>query len=603
MSSQYVNLDILRFQLFEVHRAADLQQYDRYREYDESTINILIDSIKSFADQELFPYFKEMDEQPVRFEDGQVLVHPQIETIIRKGGELGIVASGFDYEIGGLQIPHLVHYALLHILDAANNHVTGYLGLTAGAAKLITSFGSQDLIDSYLPHMITGEWMGTMALTEPQAGSSLSDVTTAAQSNEDGSYQITGQKIFISGGDHQFAKNFVHLTLARIEGAPPGTKGISLFVIPKFVRLADGSLESNDVITAGDFKKMGQKGYCTTHLVFGEHGGCKGWLVGEPHRGLSYMFQMMNDARISVGISATSMATAAYYASLQYANERPQGRKISKAGKKDVYSEQVLIIEHPDVKRMLYLQRAISEGALSLILECSRLNDLRETGPPADREKNHLLLELLTPVAKTYPSEMGQVSISNGLQVLGGYGFTEDFILQQYYRDIRITSLYEGTTGIQSLDLLGRKIVQHEGAAFHHLRDEILRVIDQVLPSHLLKDKAHELKRVLTKTEQVLDHMLSFASKGDHEIFLADASLFMELFSTLVIGWQWLKMGHEANRRLTERNGLLASREYEQVIHTLRFFYKYELPKVEGLALTLMHSDQLTTEQMNQVSS
>ncbi len=595
MASQYVNLDFLRFLLFEVHHAGDLSKYDRYREYDISTINILIDSVKSFADQDLYPYFKEMDEQPVRFEQGRVLVHPQVEKIIKTGAELGLIASGFDHEIGGLQIPHLVHYALLHILDSANNHVTGYLELTAGAAKLIASFGNDDLVKHFVPPMLEGKWMGTMALTEPQAGSSLSDVATLASPQEDGTYRITGQKIFISGGDHQFAENFIHLTLARIEGAPSGTKGISLFAIPKFRIGQNEILVENDVLTAGDFKKMGQKGYCTTHLVFGEKGDCHGWLVGEPHRGLSYMFQMMNDARISVGISATSMATAAYYASLQYAKERPQGRKLTSSGKKDVHSEQVLIIEHPDVKRMLMLQRVITEGALSLILECSKLNDMVEVSEnEEDRKKFNLLLELLTPVAKTYPSEMGQVSISNGLQVLGGYGFTDDFILQQYYRDIRITAIYEGTTGIQSLDLLGRKIVMKDGLALKMLLNKMGQSIASAKNSEKLKDQADALEDSLKTLQNVLDTLLTFAKRGEYEAFLADATIFMELFCTIVIGWQWLKMGIEANQKLVDGQGFKNPPFYEDVLHALRFYYKYEMPKVQSHALTLIHPDQLT---------
>ncbi len=603
MASQYVNLDVLRFLLFEVHHAGDLSKYDRYREYDTSTINILIDSVKSFADQDLYPYFKEMDEQPVRFEQGRVLVHPQVEKIIKTGAELGLIASGFDHEIGGLQIPHLVHYALLHILDSANNHVTGYLELTAGAAKLIASFGNDDLVKHFVPPMLEGKWMGTMALTEPQAGSSLSDVATLASPQEDGTYRITGQKIFISGGDHQFAENFIHLTLARIEGAPSGTKGISLFAIPKFRIGQNEILVENDVLTAGDFKKMGQKGYCTTHLVFGEKGDCHGWLVGEPHRGLSYMFQMMNDARISVGISATSMATAAYYASLQYAKERPQGRKLTSSGKKDVHSEQVLIIEHPDVKRMLMLQRVITEGALSLILECSKLNDMVEVSEnEEDRKKFNLLLELLTPVAKTYPSEMGQVSISNGLQVLGGYGFTDDFILQQYYRDIRITAIYEGTTGIQSLDLLGRKIVMKDGLSLKMLLNKMGQSIASAKNSEKLKDQADALEDSLKTLQNVLDTLLTFAKRGEYEAFLADATIFMELFCTIVIGWQWLKMGIEANQKLVDGQGFKNPPFYEDVLHALRFYYKYEMPKVQSHALTLIHPDQLTVSSSPKVS-
>lgn len=596
MANQYVDLDTLRFILFEVLDGESLNEYDRFSDYDRPAVDILIDSVKSFADKELYPYFKEMDEKPAYFKDGQVYVHEQIATVIKKGAELGLIGSGFEYEMGGMQLPTLYNYALVHILDCANNHSTGYGGLTTGAANLIRAFGSEELKEKYISKMIGGEWAGTMALTEPQAGSSLSDLTTSATPQEDGTYKIKGQKIFISGGDHQYCENFIHLTLARIDGAPAGTKGISLFVVPKKLENENKELVSNDVITASDFPKMGQKGYCTTHLVYGENDHCKGWLVGEPNRGLKYMFQMMNEARISVGCSATSMATAAYYASLQYAKERPQGRKIDPSGAKDPTSDQVLIIEHPDVRRMLLLQKSIVEGALALVLEASRLYDLAEVETGEVKENAHLLLELLTPIVKTYPSEMGKVSIDNGLQILGGYGFTEDFILQQYYRDIRITSLYEGTTGIQSLDLLGRKVVMKNGKAMQLLAAEMMKCIERARALEL-RSAAVKLARGLEQVSEVTTHLLQFAQEGDYDAFLADATIYYDLFSTQVIAWQWLKMACVAKEALIAGNGEYSTDFYEGKIHAMKFYFKYEVPKMSGLLDTLMDSEGLTVSQ------
>ena len=306
--------------------------------------------------------------------------------------------------------------------------------------------------------MLSGKWGGTMCLTEPQAGSSLSDIVTKATPSKNGYYNISGQKIFISAGDSQYAENIVHLLLARVEGAPKGTKGISLFIVPKNRIKPDGSLEPNDVNSVADFQKMGQKGYCTTHLGFGDKEDCRGWLVGEENQGLKYMFMMMNAARIGVGRDASAIASAAYQASLQYANERPQGRKLTSDGKKNVEESQSLIIEHPDVRRMLLLQKAVVEGSMSLVLLAAKYYDLETTAQSKEEKyKYNSLLEMIIPVVKTYPSEAGSYSVNNGLQVLGGYGFCSDFILQQYYRDIRISAIYEGTTGIQSQDLLGRK--------------------------------------------------------------------------------------------------------------------------------------------------
>ncbi|MEL7021884.1 MAG: acyl-CoA dehydrogenase, partial [Bacteroidota bacterium] len=533
---------------------------------------MLLSSVKDIADKEFFPYFTAMDEQPVHYKDGKVIVHPQVGRIIKIAGENGWIGATFDYEKGGMQLPHILQNAANHILQAANNSAVGYLGLTSGAADLIGTFGSQELFDTYVPKMQAGEWAGTMALTEPQAGSSLSDITTTAYPQADGSYKIKGQKIFISGGDHEYAENFVHLTLARIEGAPKGTKGISLFVVPKHRPTAAGGLEYNDVFTAGDFQKMGQRGYATTHLVYGENDNCQGWLVGQPHNGLRYMFQMMNGARIDVGLTAASTATAAYYASLQYAKERPQGRKLTNDGKKNAKEEQTIIINHPDVRRMLLLQKAVSEGSLSLLLECSKYHDLSQALDGETAENCHDLLELLTPIAKTYPSEMGRISISNGLQVLGGYGFCMDFPLQQYYRDVRIMALYEGTTGIQSLDLLGRKMTMKNGKAVALLMQQVQETIATAMTHDELKPYAKQLAGKLEDTQKVFQHLLQFAMKGDYQTFLADATIFMEFASTIVMAWQWLKQATIAKQMLVTGSGKQGDEFYESKIHTMKFY-------------------------------
>ena len=578
-----------------MHDVAQVTKYERYQDYDKEAFDLMLDAAKTIADKELYPYFQEMDANPVTYADGKVTVHPQIEKIIKIGAENGWIGCWFDYDRGGMQLPRTMYGSIFHILDAANNNVSGYMGLTAGAANLINTFGSQELFDTYVPKMLSGEWMGTMALTEPQAGSSLSDITTSAKPMEDGSYKISGQKIFISGGDHQFSDNFIHLTLARIEGAPAGTKGISLFVVPDKRLTADGGLEDNDVFVAGDFQKVGQKGYATTHLVYGEEDNCKGWLVGDANRGLKYMFQMMNEARVAVGSSATSVATAAYHASLQYAKERPQGRRVTASGAKNADEGQTMIINHPDVRRMLLLQKAVVDGSQSLMFECgihTDLYDALEDGPA--KERHHLLLELLTPIAKTYPSEMGQVAISNGLQILGGYGFCMDFPLQQYYRDIRIMSLYEGTTGIQSLDLLGRKVPMANGKAMQFLMEEINATIQDAMTHDELKKYANKLGEQLVTTQKVLQYLMGFAMKGDYDRFLSDATLFMELASTVVIAWQWLKQAIVAKNALLTGQTTYSEAFYESKIHTMKFYFKYEVSKINGLADTLMDDEVLT---------
>ena len=592
--AEYVSVDHLKFLLSEVHDINEVLGLDRFADYDQESVELLLDSIKAWSDKELFPYVVEMDRHGAKYDNGTITCHPQVERVLQTAGQNGYICSHFDYEEGGSQVPHMVNIAANFITSAANSSAIGYIGLTAGAAGLIRSFGSKELFDTYVPHMMAGKWGGTMALTEPQAGSSLSDITSSAKDNGDGTYAIEGQKIFISSGEHQCAENIVHLVLARIEGAPVGTKGISLFVVPK-KRITTDGLEPNDVFCAGEFEKMGQRGYVTTHLVFGDQQDCKGWLVGEPNKGLKYMFQMMNGARLEVGLTGAAIASAAYQASLQYAKERPQGRKLDGSGGKNINAGQTLIINHPDVRRMLMLQKAVVEGSASLLLLCGKYLDIsHHSKDEAEKEKYHLLLELLTPIAKTYPSEMGNISISNGMQVLGGYGFTTDFPLEMYYRDVRITAIYEGTTGIQSLDLLGRKMTMHNGAALHHLVAEMKQTIQNTSTYDDLQPYADKLSGLMKETEQILGHLMGFAMKGKYEEFLADATIFMEYMSTIVIAWQWLEMATKAKQAIVTGNTVRTQDFYEAQIHTMKYFFKYELSKTRGLYETLLDPQRLT---------
>lgn len=593
MPDKYVDVDTLKYMLYDVHNLEELLSRERFQDHDKESLDMFLDSVKEFADRELFPYFKEMDEHPAYHKDGKVFVHDQVKTMMYKGGELGLISAPFDYEVGGLQIPFSIHTAATYILDAANNHLPGYTALTQGSAELIIHFGNEQLNETYVPNMLSGQWGGTMCLTEPQAGSSLSDIVTKAIPIDDDFYHISGQKIFISGGDNNFTENIVHLVLARIEGAPKGTKGISLFVVPKNRPTSNG-LEPNDVTTVADFQKLGQRGYCTTHLGFGDADDCRGWLVGEPHKGLHYMFLMMNGARIAVGRGASAIACGAYYASLQYANERPQGRKLSSDGKKNPEENQTLIINHPDVRRMLLLQKSIVEGSMSLVLLAARYYDIIATATsPEEKEKYHLLLEMIIPIVKTYPSEAGAHAVNNGLQVLGGYGFCTDFILQQYYRDIRISSLYEGTTGIQSQDLLGRKVLMNNGKALELLSGEIMKTIQKASGEESLQAYAKTLEGKLQLTQKVLGHLMPHALKGDYERYLADASIFMEFLSLVLISWTWLDIGLNATKGLNA-DGKYSKEFYESKIHTMKYFYTYELPKTSGLSEILLNTESIT---------
>ncbi|MDO6601733.1 acyl-CoA dehydrogenase [Arenibacter palladensis] len=602
MAKEYVDIATIKFLLYQVHEVENLLSAERFQDYDKDSLDLFLNAIKEFSDRELFPYFKEMDETPAMYKNGTIIVHKQVDVMMRKGGEMGIISGPFDYGDGGLQLPFIIHTASAYIQEAANNHLPGYAGLTQGAAELIVHFANEDLKETYVPKMLSGAWGGTMCLTEPQAGSSLSDITTKATPTQEGYYKISGQKIFISGGDHQYAENIVHLLLARIEGAPSGTKGISLFVVPKLRLDKDGDLINNDVMTVADFQKMGQRGYATTHLGFGDKDNCHGWLVGEAHKGLKYMFLMMNSARISVGRGGAAISMAAYQASLEYANERPQGRKLSSDGKKDPDEKPCLIIEHPDVRRMLLLQKSIAEGSLSLVLLAAKYYDIiASTKNPETKEKYSLLLEMVIPIVKTYPTEAGTLSVSNGVQVLGGYGFCSDFILQQYYRDIRIFSIYEGTTGIQSQDLLGRKVPMENGRALELLLTEILQTITTAMEFNDLRSSAKILGDKIKLTRSVLEFLMPFAKKGNYERYLSDANLFMEFLSHVVIGWLWLDIAVNAQRNFQEGDPAYYKAFYESKIHTMKFYFKYELPKTNSLAESLMHPDVLTINTKKEV--
>lgn len=592
--AKYTNMEFLKFLLFKVHPINELFTRERFAHLNEEQAWMMIESAKQLADQEFAPFFKEMDTTPATYDGkGNVLTHPALKKMINKAAEQGWIGGSAMFEHGGMQLPEMIFGTAHHLFQAANNGVQGYLGLSAGAAGLITSFGNIEQLEQYVPKIYSGEWQGTMALTEPQAGSSLTDITTSAKPLSENSYLIKGQKIFISGGQHEACENFIHLTLARIEGAPAGVKGISLFIVPKFRPNKDGSLVYNDVYCAGDFQKMGQRGYATTHLSFGDNNNCIGYLVGEPHKGLSYMFQMMNGARISVGLCAASVAMAAYQASLQYCTERPQGRLPSE---KDPNKPPVNIIQHADIQRMLFTQKAISEGSISLGIECNKLYDLyHSSNDEAEKNKYLFLLEILTPIVKSYPSEQGSRSAALAIQTLGGYGFTTDFPVQQHYRDLKIMSLYEGTTGIQSIDLLGRKVLMEKGKALQLLLDEIQLSIKNASQFDTLKKNADSLSNEISRINWIIKHLNKYLVEGKIEKYLADATVFLEMMSYSVIGWQWLKMASKAAELL--KSGTIPANNsafYEGKIHTCQFFFKYEMPHAAACAATLLEESELT---------
>ena len=591
--SNYFNRRNIDFLLYEVFDIAALSKYDYFKKHKKDTYDLVVDSAAALADKEMRPFVTEMDRKEPIFENGKVTAHPQIKNLMKEFGEGGWISIDGPASYGGQELPLTLTSCAQFIFGAANYSASVFPLLSSGAARLIHTFGSHQLKKEYIPNLYNGTWQGTMAMTESQAGSSLSEIKTSAVPIDDDEtvFRMSGQKIFISAGDHDGVENVVHLVLARIKGAPAGTKGLSLFIVPQKRQEDPKTLVSNDVVTSSLFHKMGYKGAPIVQLEFGGNNGCFGFLVGEQNKGLSYMFHMMNEARIAVGLSATSIASAAYYASLEYANERPQGRA---EGNNDLSQPQSMIIEHTDVKRMLLFQKSIVEGSLALLVQCAQYADMAKGEKEASQEIFRLVLDLLTPVAKSFPSEMGILSTSAAIQIFGGAGYCKDFPAEQYFREMRIHTIHEGTTGIHAMDLLGRKIIMGGGIAFRAFTEEVTKVIKKAkLEISALTKYATQLDDVLFRLQNITMKLSTKAMNEKREVFLADATAYLELFGLVAIGWQWLKQANIAQRALDQNPD---DSFYLSKIQTMKYYFEYELPKSEGLIVMLNNSDCVMLE-------
>ena len=562
----------VEFLLYEVFHAEELCGLPAFADHSRETFDLYLGTLRKLAREVLWPAYKPMDEATPRLESGQVRVHPAMREIWPRFAELGVAAATRPAGVGGQQLPATVAVIGTGYLMAANAAAYGYVGLTTGAAHLLEAFGDEFLQREVMAKMYAGEWSGTMALTEPQAGSSLADVRTRARPTAEGHYLLEGNKVFISGGDQDFTDNVVHLVLARIEGAPPGIKGVSLFCVPK--KRLDGA--DNDCVAAGVFHKMGWRGLPSIALNFGERGECRGWLVGKPHQGIPYMFQMMNSARLMVGINGAATASVAYHEAVEYARTRPQGRTLSS---RDPASPQVPIIAHADVRRMLLRQKAIVEGAFSLLVACGRYSDLAASGDA----RAGLLLDLLTPVAKSFPAEFGFQSNVLCVQVHGGYGYTSEYLPEAWLRDQKLNSIHEGTTGIQGLDLLGRKILGSGGAALVALDREIDAALEAAKSAGI--DGLALRKAVDTLGELTM----SLSASGDREKMLLHSADYLELFSILVVAWQWLLQATAAAGKTGDF--------YDGKRCAAQYWLATELPRVEHLA-ALIRSGEASYAQM-----
>ena len=446
--------------------------------------------------------------------------------------------------------------------------------------------------------MIEGRFFGTMALTEPHAGSSLSDIRTRAEPAADGSYRLRGNKIFISGGDHNLSENIVHMVLAKLPDAPGGVKGISLFIVPKFLVNDDGSLgKRNDVLLAGLFHKMGWKGTTSTALNFGDNNECVGYLVGKPHHGLSYMFQMMNEARIGVGMGAVMLGYAGYLYSLDYARERPQGRLPDN---KSPDSAPVSIIQHTDVRRMLLTQKAYVEGAFDLGLYAARLFDDAQTGETEQiRQQAHELLDLLTPIVKSWPSEFCLKANELAIQILGGHGYTREYPVEQHYRDNRLNPIHEGTHGIQSLDLLGRKLAQNGGAGLKQLVRLIADTAQRASTHSQLDHLRQPLEQLVTALQGVTVGLLTDLAQGKVNVALANSALYLKAFGHTVIGWRWLEQAIRAEEGLSRGNAADVD-FYKGKLQAARYFLTWEVPACHHELAILQARDDVCLSMQNE---
>ncbi|TWJ14183.1 acyl-CoA dehydrogenase [Geobacter argillaceus] len=584
MSIPFISRRDIDFLLHELLDVEQLTAHPCYEEHSRETFKAILDVAEQIAREKFQPHNAEGDRNEPVVVDGRVRLIPEVKEALQAFAEAGFFSASHSAELGGIQLPTVLNNAVLSFFSAANIATASYAQLTMANSHLLAVHASAEQQRLYLAPMMTGRFFGTMAMTEPQAGSSISDLITTAEPTPQGHYLIRGNKIFISGGEHEMAENIVHLVLARIKGAPAGVKGISLFIVPRYRVNQDGSVgEDNDVALSGLIHKMGWRGTTSTMLNFGENGRCFGYLIGEPNQGLSYMFHMMNEARINIGQFATCIGYAGYLYSLDYARNRPQGRLPSD---KDPLSRQVMIIEHADIRRMLLMQKAYVEGSLALILYASLLVDRQKVGGDQETRKAGLLLDILTPIVKAWPSKFCFEANSQAVQILGGYGYTRKYPVEQLFRDNRLSQIHEGTNGIQSIDLLGRKVSMENGAAFKLLMEEIRSTIGEAAGDALLRTWSRELDQAVQQMQGTTERLLEARELAGADLFLANASLYLEMLGHVVIAWIWLRQAQAAARQCETASG--ANRDfYRGKLQACSFFFNWELPKVHHQAKIL----------------
>jgi alkylation response protein AidB-like acyl-CoA dehydrogenase len=583
MASPIADRRDLGFLLDEVLAVETLTRRARFAEHSRATFDAVLDAAERLAEAEFAPHNRRSDEEEPRWDGSVVTIVPEVKAALDAFSGAGFMAMRADLEDGGMQLPETIVQAVMAVFMSANIATTAYAMLTQAAANVIARFAAPEQRAVWLQPMLEGRVFGTMALTEPQAGSSLADIRTSAEAVDDGTWRLVGSKIFISGGEHELSDNIVHLVLAKIKGTlerptPPGVKGISLFLVPKYLpRPQGGRGARNGVALAGLIHKMGYRGTVSTMLNFGERQPCTGWLVGAPHEGLACMFHMMNEARIAVGLGAAMLGYAGYRYSLDYARTRLQGRPPNA---KDPARPPVPLMAHADIRRMLLAQKAYAEGGLALCLLAARLVDEAKTAEMADdRRRAALLLDVLIPIVKAWPSDYGIAANQHAIQIFGGYGYTRDYPVEQLLRDNRLNPIHEGTNGIQALDLLGRKVRMYGGAAFDALAAAIRETSAAASLHEDLGENGAALDLALDRAV-LTTKRLTGASEGDRERVLANASLYLDMLGRVVLGWIWLRQGLAAAARLAEDTAPDARGFYRGKLQSCRWYIRNEFSLV-----------------------
>ena len=570
------------FVLHEQLSVDELSRHESFAEFNKKTVDLIISEARKLAVKEILPTQKEGDAEGCTFDGGTVTVPECFRRPWELFKEGEWLAMNEDPEWGGQGMPKSVGLAASEFLTGANYAFMMYPGLTHGAGKLVEAFGTDKLKQLFLKKMFTGEWTGTMLLTEPEAGSDVGALETTAVKNEDGTYSITGNKIFISSGEHDLSENIIHPVLARIEGAPGGTKGISLFLVPKIWVNDDGSLgEPNDVVCTGIEEKMGIHANATCSLALGGKGNCRGWLLGEENKGMRAMFLMMNEARLLVGMQGFACASSSYLNALTYARQRVQGRHLLKMMEKEAPG--VPIIQHPDVRRMLITMKAYVEGMRSLLYYVANCEDrIHISDDPEEKTKYQGIIDVLIPVTKGYITDKAFDMCSLGVQVFGGYGYIKEYPQEQLLRDCRITMIYEGTNGIQAMDLLGRKLGMNQGKPVMDLMGEVQKTIAEAKKLDAVKDFAKDVEAALNKLGEIAMHIGATAMSPKVLSAFAHASLFMEVTGDIAMAWMLLWRAVIAANKLEQGTKKKDTAFYQGQLSSADFFINTILPVTHG---------------------